>query len=186
MKRKAADSGTVPQAKRQQIPAADYCDVISRKDEQGNAIWPASIEAIENARSFLREWYRTVGTLYSLSILANCSAPSAASQSKTLIVPDKDADGFDAGVILRKTLLALGLSPEHVEVHLIGKNSNVHDQVERTAMQAKKPKYIIIVDQGSQAAPPVIESDDTKSLIIDHHLSDEFPKGATVLLSALP
>lgn len=106
---------------------------------------------------------------------------SAASQGKTLIVPDKDADGLDSGVILYKTLVALGLSPHLIDVHLISKNSNVHDEDERTAMQAKSPKYIIVVDQGSRSAPPVVDSADTKALIIDHHLSDEFPKNATVV-----
>ena len=111
---------------------------------------------------------------------------SAASLSKTLIVPDKDADGLDAGVIIRKTLVALGLSPDLIDVHLIGKNATVHDEKERAAMLAKDPKYIIIVDQGSRAAPPVVDSLTTKSLIIDHHLSDEFPKHATVRHSLLP
>lgn len=111
---------------------------------------------------------------------------SAASQAKVLIVPDKDADGLDAGVILRRTLIMLGLQPSLVEVHLIGKNSTVHDEVERTAMQAKDPKYIIVVDQGSRAAPPVVDSETVKSLIIDHHLSDEFPKDALVRGYILP
>lgn len=111
---------------------------------------------------------------------------SAASLSKTLIVPDKDADGLDAGVIIRKTLVALGLSPDLIDVHLIGKNATVHDETERAAMLAKDPKYIIVVDQGSRAAPPVVDSLTTKSLIIDHHLSDEFPKDATVRPSLLP
>ena len=47
-------------------------------------------------------------------------------------------------------------------------------------MLAKDPNYIIIVDQGSRAAPPIVDSSTTKSLIIDHHLSDEFPENATV------
>ena len=100
-----------------------------------------------------------------------------------LIVPDKDADGLDAGVILHKTLVSLGLSPDLIDVHLIGKNSTVHDEVERAAMQGRDPKYIIVVDQGSRAAPPIIDAPDTHSLIIDHHLSDEFPRNATVLLT---
>ena len=108
------------------------------------------------------------------------SCYSAASRSKTLIVPDKDADGLDAGVIIHKTLSALGMSTDLISVHLISKNGTVHDEMERAAMLAKNPKYIIIADQGSRAAPPVVDSLDTKSLIIDHHLSDEFPKNATV------
>ena len=99
-----------------------------------------------------------------------------------LIVPDKDADGLDAGVILHKTLVSLGLSPNLIEVHLVGKNSTVHDETERAAMQSKNPSYIIVVDQGSRAAPPIIDAPDAHSLIIDHHLSDDFPKNATVTL----
>ena len=88
-------------------------------------------------------------------------------------------------MIIRKTLIALGLSPDLVGVHLINKNVTVHDEAERAAMLAKDPKYIIIVDQGSRAAPPVVDSLNVKSLIIDHHLSDEFPENATVRHSLL-
>lgn len=105
---------------------------------------------------------------------------SATSEEKTLIVPDKDADGLDAGVIIHKTLISLGLPSHLIEVHLIEKSHSVHDEPERAAMQAKNPKYIIVVDQGSRSAPPIVDSADTKSLIIDHHLSDEFPRNATV------
>lgn len=97
-----------------------------------------------------------------------------------MIVPDKDADGLDAGVILHKTLTFLGLDPSLIDVHLVAKNSNVHDEEEREAMQAMDPKYIIVVDQGSRAAPTIVDSSSTKALIIDHHLSDEFPKDALV------
>lgn len=77
------------------------------------------------------------------------------------------------------------MSPDLIDVHLIGKNVTVHDEAERAAMLAKDPKYIIIVDQGSRAAPPVVDSLNTKSLIIGHHLSDEFPENATVRPSLL-
>ena len=77
------------------------------------------------------------------------------------------------------------MSPDIIGVHLISKNVSVHDETERAAMLAKDPKYIIIVDQGSRAAPPVVDSLATQSLIIDHHLSDEFPENATVRHSLL-
>lgn len=48
-------------------------------------------------------------------------------------------------------------------------------------MKAKDPKYIIVVDQGSRPAPPVVDTPGVRSLIIDHHLSDEFPKDAVVV-----
>ena len=56
MKRKATDSGTDSKAKRQREPQADYCDVTPRKDDHGNAIWPASEQSIYRTRAFLKEW----------------------------------------------------------------------------------------------------------------------------------
>ena len=108
---------------------------------------------------------------------------SAQAKKKTLIVPDKDADGLDAGVILVRTLEALGLPSEEIDVHLLEKHANVHSESERHAMQAKHPGYIIVVDHGSVEAPPIVDLEGTKCLVIDHHLSDKFPKDAQVRLS---
>lgn len=83
-------------------------------------------------------------------------------------------------MIIHRTLIALGLAPTLLDVHLIQKGSSIHDDEERSAMQSKDPKYIIVVDQGSRPAPPVVDSPHVKSLIIDHHLSDEFPENALV------
>ncbi len=52
----------------------------------------------------------------------------------TLIVPDKDADGLTSGAILRTTLRLLGLLEELIQVHLLSRGTNVHDELERTAM----------------------------------------------------
>ncbi|KAL8721579.1 MAG: hypothetical protein Q9225_001787 [Loekoesia sp. 1 TL-2023] len=160
MKRKAVDAKESPISKRQKEHIPDYCSVEPLKDENGAVLWPAAPNAIEDARSFLKE--------------------CATSKQKILIVPDKDADGLDAGVIIYRALTALGASTSSIDVHLVGKGNSVHDEEERKAMKAKDPKYIIVVDQGSRPAPPVVESPDVKSLIVDHHLSDEFPKDATV------
>ena len=105
---------------------------------------------------------------------------SARSQQKTLIVPDKDADGLDAGVILYRTLVALGLDESLLDVHLLAKGNNIHDELERELMKAKRPKYVIVADQGSRSGPPVVDLPDTKCLIIDHHLSDDFPESTMV------
>ena len=56
MKRKAMDAGTDSNAKRQRKPQADYCDVETRNDGHGNAIWPASEESVARAREFFEEW----------------------------------------------------------------------------------------------------------------------------------
>ncbi|KAL8906142.1 MAG: hypothetical protein Q9171_006398 [Xanthocarpia ochracea] len=161
MKRKAVDIKESPQVKRQKEPIPDYCHVQPRNDDNGNQLWPASSEAVESAREFVRE--------------------CATSNEKILIVPDKDADGLDAGVIIHRTLTALGAKASHIDVHLVGKGRSIHDDEEREAMGAKNPKYIIVIDQGSRPAPPIVDDPDVKSLIIDHHLSDEFPKDAKVV-----
>lgn len=82
--------------------------------------------------------------------------------------------------MLLRTLLMLGHKREEIDVHLPAKHATIHDESERQAMQLKDPRYIIVVDQGSREAPPVVDSKGTRSLIIDHHLSDKFPKNATV------
>ena len=97
-----------------------------------------------------------------------------------MIVPDKDADGLDAGVIIHRTLVLMGLSPTLIDVHLIKKGATIHFEEERAAMKAKDPMHIIVVDQGSIAAPPVVDSPLVEALIIDHHLSEQFPKDALV------
>lgn len=179
MKRKADNSLTAPKAKRVREPLPEYCDVAPQRDEHGSVVWPASVGALESARSFLRDWYGWKNISYH-HVCADSIDPSATSNSKTLIVPDKDADGLDAGVIVHRTLTAMGLPPSLIDVHLLSKGSNIHDEMEREAMLAKEPKYIIIVDHGSRKGPPVVDSAETKALIIDHHLSDEFPQNATV------
>ena len=103
------------------------------------------------------------------------------SKKKTLIVPDKDADGLSAGVILYRTLMALGVDQSLLDVHLFQKGTNIHEDAERAAMAAKKPAYIVVLDQGSRKAPPVVDDPSIKSLILDHHLSDAFPENASVV-----
>jgi single-stranded DNA-specific DHH superfamily exonuclease len=98
------------------------------------------------------------------ALAENCSASA---QQRTLIVPDKDADGLSAGVIIRCTLVTLGLDPSLISVHLVQKGSNIHEEHERQAMAEIHPKHVIVVDQGSRGGPPVIDSEDAKCMIID-------------------
>ena len=79
-----------------------------------------------------------------------------------------------------RTLTTLGLEPGNILVHLLTKGVSVHDESQRIAMSALNPAYIIVLDQGSRAAPRVIDNPSTKSLILDHHLSDDFPEDALV------
>lgn len=104
---------------------------------------------------------------------------SAEAGKKTLIVPDKDADGLTSGAILHKTLVLLGLSPELISVHLLSKGNATTTEDERELMASKSPHYIIILDQGSRKGPPVIDAPH-KALVIDHHFAEDgdFPEGA--------
>ncbi|KAL9001933.1 MAG: hypothetical protein Q9188_005118 [Gyalolechia gomerana] len=161
MKRKAPNSNDLSAVKRQKDSVPNYCDVQPRKDENDILLWPAAPKAIQNAQNLLKE--------------------CATSHLKVLIVPDKDADGLDAGVIIHRTLTALGADASSIHVHLVAKGNSIHDEQEREAMKAKDPNCIIVVDQGSRPAPPVVDTPGVKCLIIDHHLSDEFPEDAMVV-----
>ena len=76
--------------------------------------------------------------------------------------------------------MKLGLDSRLLDIHLVQKGSNIHEEAERKLMLQKKPAFIIVLDQGSRGGPPIIDDPDTKSLLIDHHLSDDFPKDAQV------
>jgi hypothetical protein len=57
MKRKASNPGTNARAQRRKESEMDYCDVTPQIDALGRTIWPASFEAVEAARDFIRDWY---------------------------------------------------------------------------------------------------------------------------------
>ncbi|KAF2432157.1 DHH family protein [Tothia fuscella] len=92
----------------------------------------------------------------------------AKAKKRTLIVPDKDADGLTSGVILYRTLSLLGLEEELVDVHLVEKGTNISIESERLSMASKEPEFIFVLDQGSRRTPPVIDTDH-KAIVIDHH-----------------
>ena len=56
LKRKASDTGTVSRARRRIETMTDYCDASPRTDASGSILWPASSEAMEDARNFIRAW----------------------------------------------------------------------------------------------------------------------------------
>jgi len=176
MKRKVQSSEPIA---RKTAKVDDYCNAEMGKHPGCNAIWPAPDEQMIAARAFLKEWYVDW-------LLRGChlTPNSAAAQKPTLIVPDKDADGLSAGVIIHRTLVKLGLDETHLDVYLVQKGSNIHEEHERKSMLEKRPKYVIVLDQGSRGGPPVIDDPEAKSLLIDHHLSDDFPKDAEVQCSS--
>lgn len=120
--------------------------------------------------------HRIMAPLWTLQLLTTLSAKA---NKQTLIVPDKDADGLSSGVILWRTLEALGLSTDLISAHLLTKGNTVHDAAERVKMAAKSPSYIFVLDQGSRHSGPLIEEPHT-ALVIDHHHAtpSDFPEGA--------
>ncbi|KAI0204815.1 DHH phosphoesterase [Astrocystis sublimbata] len=160
MKRSASSAPkTAPKSKRQRPEIPEYHATPSLRDESGEAIWPAPKAQLEKARAFIRE----------------CVAEG----KRTLIIPDKDADGLTSGAILRKTLVLLGLDSDLITAHILQKGCNIHDESERAAMAAHEPAFIFILDQGSRMSPPVIDAPH-RAIVIDHHWATEkdFPEGA--------
>jgi hypothetical protein len=98
-----------------------------------------------------------------------------------VIAPDKDADGLTSGVILHRTLVALGLPESKIAVHLISKGHSIHDESECEAISALNPSHIIVLDQGSRPGPAIVPNPSTRTLIIDHHQSSQFPDAAQIL-----
>ncbi|TFY50521.1 hypothetical protein EVJ58_g11014 [Rhodofomes roseus] len=175
---------------RSPTPASDSSDA-----ESGD--WPAYKQAMSAASAFIQEWY--AHTLFLPSRATKHPAPprrSASARRPTLLLPDKDADGLCAGLILHYTLSALGLPPALISTHFVGKGSNVHAPTERVRIQAIVPpprRTSSSRTRGSRAGPAILPGEDegdgrqegeVRTLIVDHHLADGFPVGAIVLSAA--
>ncbi|KAK5095954.1 hypothetical protein LTS08_007836 [Lithohypha guttulata] len=156
---KRAANGKPKAQPKAQVPG--YTDVEPRKRDDGEIIWPAPVEVLDRARAFLKQ--------------------CAKANKKVLIVPDKDADGLSSGVIVHRTLTTLGLDKNLLDVHLHKRGSSIHAEDERQAMSDKDPSFVIVLDQGSIKAPPIIDNPETQTLLLDHHLSDVFPDRAQVV-----
>ncbi|KAI1326907.1 DHH family protein [Xylariaceae sp. FL0255] len=159
MKRSAPTGLAAKAKKKPRAEVPEYHLTPSLRDESGEIIWPAPKAQIEGARNFILE--------------------CVAAKKKTLIVPDKDADGLTSGAIMQKTLQLLGLSPDLILAHLLQKGKNIHDETERTAMTKHEPAFIFVLDQGSRNSPPVIDAPH-RALVIDHHwaLENDFPQNS--------
>ncbi|RSM12025.1 hypothetical protein CDV31_006475 [Fusarium ambrosium] len=157
MKRAASSTATSPTTKRRRasspaIKLPEYHLTPSLRDANGDIIWPAPKSKLKAARRFIRE--------------------CVSAKQRTLIIPDKDADGLTSGAILERTLALLGLDQDLISVHIIRKGGNVHDDASRKAMASYKPAFIFVLDQGSQQSPPLIEAPH-KAIVIDHHYAEE-------------
>lgn len=159
MKRTAPPLKVAPKSKKLRVEVPEYHLTLSLKDENGDPIWPAPKDHMTKAREIIQE--------------------CAKANKKTVICPDKDADGLTSGVILHRTLVTLGLSSELIEVHLLEKGTVITDEIERRRMASKQPYYIFILDHGSRKSPPLVEYPH-KTLVIDHHHATEsdFPSGS--------
>ncbi|KAF2209654.1 hypothetical protein CERZMDRAFT_46559 [Cercospora zeae-maydis SCOH1-5] len=160
-KRKAPLSQrSTPAKKRARAAIPEYHTTPSVQDEDGSIQWPAPRAQIKRARS----------------IIVNC----AEGEGNIVLVPDKDADGLSAGAILRHTLLLLGVSPDRIFAHFLLKGNSVHSDVERQRIAALNPAYVFVLDQGSQAGPPLVDLPHT-GLVIDHHFAtpSDFPEGCS-------
>ena len=105
---------------------------------------------------------------------------------RTLLVPDKDADGLSSGVIVYRTLQALKLDTDLINVHLLSKGTTVHEESQRQLILEKRPERVIVLDQGSRSGPRLVDSAETRCLVIDHHnaTDKDFPDEAEVVGSA--
>ncbi len=144
--------------------------------------WPAPAAQLSAARAFIREWYEQLSQPSNRTDTdVRCSAASSA---PTLLLPDKDTDGLCSGLITYLTLTHLGLPPSLISVHFPAKGSNIHAAPERERIAAYSTRYVIATDQGSRGGPAPVDDPATKTLIMDHHWSTEFPEGAVVCLAA--
>ncbi|KAL5414917.1 hypothetical protein PMIN04_008790 [Paraphaeosphaeria minitans] len=158
-KRKAENQASPAKAKKSKVQIPEYHLTPSRRDEDGEIVWPAPKTQIERAREIIKE--------------------CASAQKPTLILPDKDADGLSSGAILYHTLTSVGLPSDLISVYFPPKGSDVHDESTRSTVTEISPTYIFVLDQGSRRTGPLYDKLHT-CLVIDHHFAEEggYPQGA--------
>lgn len=81
---------------------------------------------------------------------------------------------------MHHTLVSIGLPPDKIKVHLLGKSSSVFQDDEKEKMEAYGATRVIVLDQGSRGGPSLVNTQGgrVRILIMDHHESDEFPEEA--------
>jgi hypothetical protein len=138
-------------------------------------VWPAPASTIAKAATFLQR--------------------AASSNERILLIPDKDADGLSAGMIVKRTLIHLGTSPDLICEHHIPSGKNPASNSEKSVYESYNARWIIVLDQGSPAGPPLVpgaekgwESDEegaVRTMVLDHHfvqdLDTEGPEGSLLL-----
>lgn len=176
MKRSASPFTGPPHSKRARTGSTASNDSNENQHQQGD--WPAKEGEIEAARRFILEWSDPEPPSRLFKHILN--PRSAAAKTKTLIVPDKDADGLASGSILQRTLILLGLPSSLINIHLVQRGNNIHEPSERTAMTEVSPSYVFVLDQGSRRSLPVVDTPNHRALVIDHHQAaeDDFPSGS--------
>lgn len=142
--------------------------------------WPSSQSSMLVARAFLKDWCVTSLEFYSLTLALTVYRTSATRNDHTLLLPDKDADGLCASLIIYRTLVAIGLPASRLSVHFVAKGSNIHAAEEREKIEGYNANSVIAVDQGSRGGGPIARGDGMRALVVDHHWSEEFPENAIV------
>ncbi|GAM83386.1 hypothetical protein ANO11243_013740 [Dothideomycetidae sp. 11243] len=158
MKRKEPPAAKQSPAKKKRPDLPEYHVTPMLQDDHGEDIWPAPKDQMKQARDII--------------------IASAKADENVVICPDKDADGLTSGVILHRTLQLLGLSPERIKVHLLEKGNAIHSEAESEKLAKHDPRYIFVLDQGSRRCPPLVDSPETTTLVVDHHFAtpDDFPE----------
>lgn len=123
-------------------------------DEIVRGEWPAPAAVLAKGRRFLEEM---------------------AAGARVTIVPDGDADGLCAGVLLERVLRARGVEPSFV---LAAKGENVHAASFRARLAATAPARVVVLDTGSRGAEIL---PGVPLLLVDHHRPQGFPPGAVVV-----
>lgn len=98
---------------------------------------------------------------------------------------------MSSGVILHRTLVALGLPPSRIHVHVLPKGETIHVESQRAAIVAllssqageedvSQHRYLFVLDHGTAASPALAPPSNTTTLIIDHHFStpESFPEAS--------
>lgn len=95
---------------------------------------------------------------------------------RLVILHDSDADGITAGIVLQLALQRAGF--KKVERVVPQRERNAWTDANRARVQATAPKYLFVLDLGSQSEPVIAN---IPTCFIDHHRPEGVPPGDTLI-----
>jgi single-stranded-DNA-specific exonuclease len=96
-------------------------------------------------------------------------------EASVLVLCHNDADGLSAGALLARGLADAGRQPL---VYIVGRGESAWSETVKATARAREPGLLIVADLGVRLD---LIAPNASTILIDHHVPQGSPEGATVI-----